>query len=161
MVEPDLIEEVPTTLPFNSLALARPFFATTTPGWIPIETSDRCTPPPPMAMKLITALQVLCMMLSEPAATACMPGETAIETVSISTPLAAKKPFFVATIPGHIVAVGETWPNETLVAALAASVPNAIKAMTSNTATLDPRRIRFSPMTAEAYVSGPCALKPD
>ena len=29
-------------------------------------------------MKLITALQVLCMMLSEPDATACMPGETPI-----------------------------------------------------------------------------------
>ena len=46
--------------------------------------------------------------MSEPAATACMPGETPIDTVSISTPLAAKKPFLVATTPGHTVAVGET-----------------------------------------------------
>jgi hypothetical protein len=28
--------------------------------------------------------------------------------------LAAKKPFFVATTPGHTVAVGDTWPNVTL-----------------------------------------------
>ena len=33
-----------------------------------------------------------------------MPGETPIDTVSISTPLAAKKPFLVATIPGQVVA---------------------------------------------------------
>ena len=84
-------------------------------------------------MKLITALQVLCMILSEPAATACMPGETPIDTVSISTPLAAKKPFLVATTPGHTVAVGETWPKETLVAdhagaALSATVCNASSA---------------------------------
>src|SRR5437773_8928421 len=124
MVEPDLIEDVPTTLPLNSAASSRHFLATTTPGWIPIEMSDRCTPLPSMAMKLITALQVLCMMLSEPAATACMPGETPIETVSISTPLAAKKPFLVATTAGQMVAVGETWPNETLVAAHAVSAPS-------------------------------------
>ena len=83
---------------------------------MPIDTSDRWTPLPPDSMKLITALQVLCMMLSEPAATACMPGDTPIDTVSISTPLAAKKPFLAATTPGQTVAVGETWPKETLVA---------------------------------------------
>ena len=76
-------------------------------------------------MKLITALQVLCMILSEPDATACMPGETPIDTVSISTPLAAKKPFLVATTPGHTVAVGETWPKETLVADHAGAAPSA------------------------------------
>ena len=76
-------------------------------------------------MKLITALQVLCMILSEPAATACMPGETPIDTVSISTPLAAKKPFLAATTPGHTVAVGETWPKETLVADNAGVAPSA------------------------------------
>ena len=76
-------------------------------------------------MKLITALQVLCMILSEPAATACMPGETPIDTVSISTPLAAKKPFLAATTPGQTVAVGETWPKETLVAENAGAAPSA------------------------------------
>src|SRR5215813_13815263 len=86
---------------------------------MPIDTSDRCAPLPPMAMKLITALHVLCMMLSEPEATACMPGDTPIDTVSISTPLAAKKPFLVATMPGQVVAVGDTWPNDTFVAARA------------------------------------------
>jgi hypothetical protein len=54
------------------------------------------------------------MMSREPAATACMPGDTPIETTSISMLLAAKKPFFVATTPGHTVAVGDTWPNVTL-----------------------------------------------
>src|SRR5262245_5300400 len=93
---------------------------------MPIETIDRWVPPPPISMKLTTALHVLCMILSEPAATACMPGETPIETVSISTPLAAKKPFLVATIPGHIVAVGETWPKETLVADCAGATANVI-----------------------------------
>src|SRR6476469_5657652 len=92
---------------------------------MPTETSDRWTPLPPDSMKLITALQVLCMILSEPAATACMPGETPIDTVSISTPLAAKKPFLAATTPGHTVAVGETWPKETLVADSAGAVPSA------------------------------------
>ena len=59
------------------------------------------------------------MMSSEPAATACMPGDTPIETTSISMLLAAKKPFFVATTPGHTVAVGDTWPNVTLSSAQA------------------------------------------
>ena len=76
-------------------------------------------------MKLITALQVLCMILSEPDATACMPGETPIDTGSISTPLAAKKPFLAATTPGHTVAVGETWPKDTLVADHAGAAPSA------------------------------------
>src|SRR5215475_11476147 len=125
MVEPDFTEEVPTTLPLSSLALLSPFLPTTTPGWMPMETSERCAPLPPLSMKLTGTLQVLCMMLMEPAATACMPGETPIETVSISTPLAAKNPFLVATMPGHSVAVAETWPNETLVAAGAASPPSA------------------------------------
>src|SRR5215475_9908585 len=94
-------------------------------------------------MKLITALHVLCMMLSEPAATACMPGETPIETVSISTPLAAKKPFLVATIPGHIVAVGETWPKETLVADCAGAAASVIacSARATGKAILSPGRI--------------------
>ncbi len=65
------------------------------------------------------------MILSEPDATACMPGETPIDTVSISTPLAAKNPFLVATTPGHTVAVGETWPNDTLVADNAGAAPSA------------------------------------
>ena len=90
-----------------------------------METSDRWTPLPPDSMKLITALQVLCMILSEPDATACMPGETPIDTVSISTPLAAKKPFLAATTPGQTVAVGETWPKETLVADIAGAAPSA------------------------------------
>ena len=67
-----------------------------------------CTPVPPASKKLIGALQVLCMMLSEPDATACIPGDTPIDTMSISTPLAAKKPFLVATTAGQMVAVGET-----------------------------------------------------
>src|ERR1700682_3365176 len=86
-------------------------------------------------MKLITALQVLCMILSEPDATACMPGETPIDTVSISTPLAAKKPFLVATTPGQTVAVGETCPNDTLSAAPAAPAPNADACSTAMTGT--------------------------
>ena len=92
-------------------------------------------------MKLITALQVLCMILSEPAATACMPGETPIDTVSISTPLAAKKPFLVATTPGHTVAVGETWPKETLVADNAGAAPsaNVCSASTAGHTSLIPR----------------------
>src|ERR1700691_3701227 len=61
------------------------------------------------------------MMSSEPDATACMPGETPIDTICISMPLAAKKPFLVATVAGHRVAVGETWPNVTLSAAWADS----------------------------------------
>src|SRR3954463_5243306 len=105
---------------------------------MPMDTSDRWTPPPPDSMKLITALQVLCMMLSEPEATACMPGETPIDTVSISTPLAAKKPFLVATIPGQVVAVGDTWPNDTFVAACADAplVASACSATTAGNATL-------------------------
>src|ERR1700704_1420087 len=115
---------------------------------MPIETSDKCTPLPPLSMKLITALQVLCMMLMEPAATACMPGETPIETVSISTPFAAKKPFLVATTPGHMVAVAETWPNETLVAARAGSQPNAnaCSARAVGQARLNHARIDSSPL---------------
>src|SRR5713101_4242275 len=114
---------------------------------MPIDTSERCTPVPPISMKLITALQVLCMILSEPAATACMPGETPIEIMSISTPLAAKNPFLVATIPGQTVAVGETWPNETLVADSAGSTPDAIacSATTAGKATLSQARMNFSP----------------
>src|SRR5260221_5267817 len=110
---------------------------------MPMETSDKCVPLPPCSMKLITALQVLCMMLSEPEATACMPGETPIDTVSISTPLAAKNPFRVATIPGQVVAVGETWPNDTLVAARAGSplVASACSATTAGNATLSHTRI--------------------
>src|SRR3954451_2034640 len=112
---------------------------------MPMETSDRWVPLPPDSMKLITALQVLCMMLSEPDATACMPGETPIDTGSISTPLAAKKPFLAATTPGHTVAVGETWPKETLVADHAGAAPNAniCSAMTAGNASLSPRRIRI------------------
>src|SRR5882724_8272522 len=110
---------------------------------MPIETSDKCVPLPPISMKLITALQVLCMILSEPDATACMPGETPIETVSISTPLAAKKPFLVATMPGQVVAVGETWPNETLVAALASSPLHANASMTTLTGNTTPSRKRI------------------
>src|SRR3954451_14653773 len=144
MVEPDLIDEVPTTLPLSSLALLRPFLPTTTPGWMPMETSDRWVPLPPDSMKLITALQVLCMILSEPDATACMPGDTPIDTVSISTPLAAKKPFLAATTPGHTVAVGETWPKETLVADNAGAVPsaNACSASSAGHTSLIPRCIR-------------------
>ena len=95
-------------------------------------------------MKLITALQVLCMILSEPAATACMPGETPIDTVSISTPLAAKKPFLAATTPGQTVAVGETWPKETLVAENAGAAPsaNACSASTAGNTNLIRRCIR-------------------
>ena len=96
-------------------------------------------------MKLITALQVLCMILSEPEATACMPGETPIDTVSISTPLAAKKPFLAATTPGHTVAVGETWPNDTLVADSAGAAPstNVCSASTSGHTSLISRCIRI------------------
>src|SRR5262249_27927755 len=70
-------------------------------------------------------------------------GETPIETVSISTPLAPKKPFLVATIPGHIVAVGETWPKETLLADCAGAPASAIacSASTARRATLSPGRI--------------------
>ena len=95
-------------------------------------------------MKLITALQVLCMMLSEPDATACMPGETPIDTGSISTPLAAKKPFLAATTPGHTVAVGETWPKETLVADSAGVEPsaNTCSATTAGNTSLIPGCIR-------------------
>src|SRR4029079_6229294 len=92
---------------------------------MPTETSDRWVPLPPDSMKLITALQVVCMMLSEPADTACITGETPIDTVSISTPLAAKKPFLAATTPGHTVAVGETSPKETLVAGHAGRAASA------------------------------------
>src|SRR6476620_11622488 len=102
---------------------------------MPTETSDRWTPLPPDSMKLITALQVLCMILSEPAATACMPGETPIDTVVISTPVAAKNPFLAATTPGHTVAVGETWPNETLVADNAGAAPSATVCNASSAAT--------------------------
>src|SRR6478672_7618054 len=111
---------------------------------MPTETSDRWTPLPPDSMKLITALQVLCMILSEPAATACMPGETPIDTVSISTPLAAKNPFLAATTPGHTVAVGETWPNETLVADNAGAAPstNTCSASSAGHTSLTPRCIR-------------------
>ena len=95
-------------------------------------------------MKLITALQVLCMILSEPEATACMPGETPIDTMSISTPLAAKKPFLAATTPGHTVAVGETWPKETLVADNAGAAPSAsvCSASTAGHTSLIPKCIR-------------------
>ena len=95
-------------------------------------------------MKLITALQVLCMMLSEPDATACMPGETPIDTGSISTPLAAKKPFLAATTPGHTVAVGETWPKDTLVADHAGAAPSATvcSASSAGHTSLIPRCIR-------------------
>ena len=103
-----------------------------------METSDRWTPPPPDSMKLITALQVLCMILSEPAATACMPGETPIDTVSISTPLAAKKPFLAATTPGQTVAVGETWPKETLVAENAGAAPSATACSASSRRPYEP-----------------------
>jgi hypothetical protein len=48
-----------------------------------------------------------------------------------------------------------------LVAAHAVSAPNAIRAMTNDTVTFDPRCIRFSPVVGEAYGSGACALKPD
>src|SRR5262245_30495124 len=110
---------------------------------MPIETIDRWVPLPPISMKLTTALHVLCMILSEPAATACIPGETPIETISISTPLAAKKPFLVATIPGHIVAVGETWPKETLLADCAGAAVSTIacSASTAGRPTLSPTRI--------------------
>ena len=96
-------------------------------------------------MKLITALQVLCMILSEPDATACMPGETPIDTVSISTPLAAKKPFLAATTPGHTVAVGETWPKDTLVADNAGAAPsaNVCSASSAGHTSLIPRCIRI------------------
>ena len=57
------------------------------------------------------------MMSSEPAATACMPGDTPIDTVAIVILLAAKKPLRAATTPGHTVAVGDTWPKDTLSAA--------------------------------------------
>src|SRR4029077_5522593 len=112
---------------------------------MPMDTSDKWTPPPPDSMKLITALQVLCMILSEPDATACMPGETPIDTVSISTPLAAKKPFLAATTPGQTVAVGETWPKETLVAENAGAVPsaNACSARTAGHTNLIPGCIRI------------------
>src|SRR3954470_19143521 len=145
MVEPDLIDEVPTTLPLSSLALLRPFLPTTTPGWMPMETSDRWVPLPPDSMKLITALQVLCMILSEPDATACMPGETPIDTGSISTPLAAKKPFLAATTPGHTVAGGKTWPKDTLVADHAGAAPSATACSASPAAAtiLIPRCIRM------------------
>ena len=95
-------------------------------------------------MKLITALQVLCMILSEPDATACMPGETPIDTGSISTPLAAKKPFLAATTPGHTVAVGETWPKDTLVADHAGAAPSATVCSASRAGhtSLIPRCIR-------------------
>src|SRR5882757_4123902 len=147
MVEPDLTDDVPTTLPLSSAGLLRPFLPTTTPGCTPMETSERCTPPPPLSMKLITALQVLCMMLSELEATACMPGETPMETVSSSTPFAAKKPFLVATTPGQMVAVGETWPNETLVADQAGPAPctMACSAIRADTTTRDDTPIDHSP----------------
>src|SRR3981081_3166293 len=99
-------------------------------------------------MKLITALQVLCMMLIEPAATACMPGETPIETVSISTPFAAKKPFLVATTPGHMMAVAETWPNETLVAARAGSDATVCNTIMVGKNKLSHTRIYSSPPSA-------------
>src|SRR5882757_2372867 len=159
MVEPDLIDEVPTTLPLSSLALLRPFLPTTTPGWMPMETSDRWVPLPPDSMKLITALQVLCMMLSEPDATACMPGETPIDTVSISTPLAAKKPFLVATMPGQVVAVGETWPNETLVAALASSPLAANASMTTLTGNTTPSRKRIDDLLGSTRTLCDSALR--
>src|SRR5258708_39181250 len=108
---------------------------------MPLETSDKGRRPHPDSMKLIRALQVLCMILSEPDATACIPGETPIDTVSISTPLAAKKPFLVATIPGQVVAVGETWPNDTLVAARVGSEPDANACSTTTNAALTRRRI--------------------
>ena len=84
------------------------------------------------------------MILSEPDATACMPGETPIDTMSISTPLAAKKPFLAATTPGHTVAVGETWPNETLVADSAGAAPSATvcSARSAGHTSLIPRCIR-------------------
>src|SRR3979411_3117761 len=112
---------------------------------MPMETNERWTPLPPISMKLITALQVLCMILSEPAATACMPGETPIDTVSISTPLAAKKPFLDATTPGHTVAGGETWPKETLVADSAGAAPsaNVCSASTAGHTSLIPGCIRI------------------
>jgi hypothetical protein len=65
------------------------------------------------------------MMSSEPEATACIPGETPIDTTSIATLLAAKKPFLAATVPGHTVTVGETWPNVTLSTASADSARTA------------------------------------
>ena len=137
-------------------------------------------------MKLITALQVLCMMLSEPDATACMPGETPIDTGSISTPLAAKKPFLAATTPGHTVAVGETWPKDTLVADHAGAAPSATACSASSAghtsfipkcirglslrcriraAVVAPAVIPRMPQCAAlslrgVYVSGPCMLKP-
>src|SRR3954464_11738727 len=114
---------------------------------MPMETSDRWVPLPPDSMKLITALQVLCMILSEPDATACMPGETPIDTGSISTPLAAKKPFLAATTPGQTVAVGETCPKETLVAENAGAAPSAIACRPSGAGntSLIPRCIRDLP----------------
>jgi hypothetical protein len=41
--------------------------------------------------------------------------------------LAAKNPFFVATTPGHTVAVGDTWPNVTLSRAQAGATAANIK----------------------------------
>src|SRR4029077_981053 len=70
-----------------------------------------------------------------------MPGETPIETVSISTPLAAKNPFLVATIPGHMVAVGETWPKETLLADCAGAAAGVTASTTTGRATLKQRCI--------------------
>ena len=103
-------------------------------------------------MKLITALQVLCMILSEPDATACMPGETPIDTGSISTPLAAKKPFLAATTPGHTVAVGETWPKDTLVADHAGAAPSATRLQRQ-------QRRPYQPHSEMHPQSSPCAAE--
>jgi hypothetical protein len=57
--------------------------------------------------------------------------------------LAAKKPFLVATIPGQVVAVGETWPNDTFVAALAGSALDANASTTTLTGNTTPSRKRI------------------
>src|SRR5215472_950824 len=113
MVEPELIDEVPIDFPLSSRTSLRPLRPTSTAGCPDIDSMPSLAPVPPCSMNATTALQALCMMLSEPEATACWPGETPIETVSISTPAAAKNPFLLATKPGHSVAVGDTCPKLT------------------------------------------------
>ena len=48
MVEPDLIDDVPTTLPLSSAALFMPFLPISRAGWVAIETRLMRTflPPP-------------------------------------------------------------------------------------------------------------------
>ena len=151
-VEPELIDEVPIVLPLSSPASLRPLRPISTAGWPDIDTMPSLAPLPPCSMNAMTALQVLCMMLSEPDATACWPGETPIETTSISTPAAAKKPFRVATTPGHSVAVGDTWPKLTRSAAPADTRPET--AMPASAATAAPSVADTMRRCARAAVRG-------